>query len=334
MATKGFRSGIPDIAVGSPNTIVLPTCATLAFSASGSLMTDYVHNSIQAPLATGVNYNVVVALVGKDNATDGWSVTPTSAPCGQFQITNVQNSIKVMIPNASWLTNFQYAGYVAVFLAQGAGNYQLAQCAPVDPSFDMCITISAVPLPQAESWPLGTLTSTTTVSSNALGDRKPTGYTFTTLTPTTEDITLTDSVGGSVTFTPNNSSDFTIATARSFGIQFKTEANDVKTFIQASAGEFSSTSNAGRTFQMSARAINTAQVIIKGNTPLIVTMPPDPTLGVGEKMLCTSMLLQNQESLALVWSKKNQSPVSWSFQTVPNDVLMFNQPTVYTYLAK
>jgi len=333
MSITRFRAGVADVAVPSSNGISLPSCVTLVFSASGDTLTDFLHNSIQGTLATGVNYQVAVGLVGKDTTTDGYSVTPTSGTSGNIVLTGVQNSIKVKIPNANWPSNFQYAGFVAVFLKIGSGNFQLAACAPVDPSNDMVISVASTPLTQAESWPIATLNSST-VSSGALGDRKPTGFTFTSIVPTTNDVVITDQVGGSITFSPNTASDFSITTARSMQITFSAMANDVKTFILAGAGEYAATTDSGHIYQYSARAINTAQAVVKGNTPLIVTMPVDPSTGVSEKLLLCSLLLQNQGELQMAWSKKNQTPTNFQYQTVPADALFNNQPTTYTYLYK
>lgn len=322
------------MAVPSVNGISLPSCATLAFTASADTLTDVLHNSIQSALATGTNYQIAVALVGRDTTSGGYSVTPTSASSGTLSLTGVQNSIKVKVLNASWPSNFQYAGFVAVFIAVGAGNFQLANCAPVDASNDMVISVSALPITGAETFSIATLNSSTTTTSGALGDRKPVGYTFTTIAPTTNDVVITDQVGGSITFSPNTAADFSITTARSIQVTFSAMANDVKTFITAGAGEFASTVDSGHTFQSSMRAINTAQAVVKGNDPLLITMPVDPTTGVSETVLFCSLLLQNQAELKMAWSKKSQTPTDFQFQTVPVDVLFNNQPTTFTYSRK
>lgn len=334
MSSGRFRAGVSDVAVPTPNAILLPSCSTLVFTASGDTLTDVLHNSIQGQIGTGSTYNVCVGLVGRDNTSGGYSVTPTSAAAGPIALTAGQNSIKVKLANANWPSNFQYAGFVAVFLQVGAGNFQMAMCAPVDASNDMVINVSALPLTNAESFPIATLNAATTTTSGALGDRKPTGYTFQSIAPTTNDVVITDQVGGSITFSPNTASDFSITTARSIQVTFSAMANDVKTFITAGAGEYASTVDSGHTYSTSLRAINTAQAVVKGNDPLIITMPVDPTTGVSEKVLFCSLLLQNQAELKMAWSKKNQTPTDFQYQTVPVDVLFNNQPTTFTYSRK
>lgn len=335
MALQSFVAGVSTISILSPTpSIVLPSCASLTFTASGAASVDSVHNSIHGQLATGVNYQVAVGLVGNDYTTGGWSVSPTTASSGVITLTNApQDCINVTIPNVSWPANFQSAGWVAVFLAQGAGGFALAACAPIDAVNDMVIPINVAPLAQALTFPITILNSATTESTGALGDRKPRGYVSTTFTPTAEDITQTDQVSGSVTFTPNTSADFTIASVRSFQLAFKAMKNDVKTLIQAGAGDYAKVTQNGHSYYLSQRATNTASAVAKGNQPLLIALPPDPaTGGLGATMLCISMLLQNQGELALAWSKKNQTLVPFVYQTVPNDFLTQSIDTVWTYL--
>lgn len=304
----------------------------MAFTASG-VVASLVHNSIQQALTTGTSYQVCVALVGKDTVTDGYAVTPSTVSSGSVVLANTQNAIAVTLTNASWPTNYLYAGFVAIFLKAGGGNFQLAACAPMDQSNDMVVLISALPLSTVQSFSIAVLNSTTVDATNALGNnnRAPVGYAFTTLTPTTEDVVQTDGVPGKVTFLPNTSGDFSVATVRDFKIQFKTMANDVVSFIQAGAGESSQYTTGGHTYTQSQRAYNTTSIIVKGNMPLIITMPPDPATGIGETMLCTSLLLQNQQELQMAWSKSKQTPIPWLFESVPDDILNFNLPCVWTY---
>lgn len=304
----------------------------MAFTASGATAT-LTHNSIQQALATGVNYQVCVGLVGKDTFSDGYATTPTTVSSGNIVLTSTQNSIVVNLSNNNWPVGFTNAGFLAVFLKQGAGNFQLAVCAPIDQSNDMAVVISALPLTTVQTYTIAMLNSTTVDTTNGLGynNRAPVGYTFTNLTPTTDDVVQTDGVPGKVTFSPNTSGDFTVATVRDFKVQFKTMANDVVSFIQAAAGEASVLISNGHTFTQSQRAYNTTAIIVKGNQPLIITMPPDPSTGVGETMLCTSLLLQNQQELAMAWSKSKQTPIPWLFESVPDDVFTVNSATVFTY---
>lgn len=335
MASNIPRAGVAGIRVPSSNGIALPSLATLSFTASGDTLDDSLFNGLTANLATGVNFQVAVALVGQDNTKGGWSVTPSTPSSGTLQLTGTQNYIKVTIPNANWPNaNFKYAGFVAVFLATGQGDFQLAWCQPVDAQRDMVLLVCIQPLSAVESFPIATLTSTTTVASNALGDRKPTGYAFTTIQPTTQDVELLDTVGGSVTFSPNTAQDYNVATARGFDVRFQTLINDVKTIITAGAGVFAAKTIGGVLFQQSARAVNTSQIIVKGNAPLLIDMPNDPSLGVGETLLATSMLLQNQDQIAMAWSKGKQTSVPFHYQQSPTDSLFTNVPTVWTSLRK
>lgn len=331
MAQLSFPAGVSTVTIKTPNkNKVVPSLSAMAFTASGATATDYLHNSILTELTTGVSYQVAVGLVGNDGTSGGWSVSPTTVSSGPLTITNVQNIINVSVSNASWPTNFQNAGWVAVFLKVGAGDFGLVKGIPLDVSNDMCISINTVPLQGATLYPIATLNSSTTESTGGLGNRTPQGYDDTTFTPTTDDIGQTDTVGGSVSFSPNNSGDFTLASSRNFKLSFKALRADVKTLIQAGAGDYTVTTSGGKTFQQSSRAINTAQVFAKGNQPLILTLPIDSSTGASTVMLCTSMLLQNQGELALAYSKKNAISIPFVYDTVPNDALTNNVCCVFT----
>lgn len=313
----------------------MPSANAISYTASGSTLDDLVSNSILNPLATGVNYEVVLALVGNDQTTKGLSYSRSTPSSGVLTLTGNNNAIAVTIPNASWPTNYQYAGFVAVFLKQGSADaFQLAACQAIDTTNDMVIFILAAPQSTANKYTISQLNSTSTISDNSLGDRKPTGYDFFQITPTTRDITQKDTVPAQITFTPNTSADFNVATTRGFDVEFFSEANDVKTLIQAGAGDYGSKVIGGVTYKQSARAINTAQIKLPGVMPLVIIMPPDPVLGVGETMLCTSLLLQNQDELSLAWSKRNETPVRWHFQSISSEVSMIDVPTVWSYLRK
>jgi hypothetical protein len=110
--------------------------------------------------------------------------------------------------------------------------------------------------------------------------------------------------------------------------------NDVMTLVQAGAGDYTSVTANGHTYYQSQRAVQTATVVSKGVQPIYITMPVDPSSGVAETLLAISLLLQNQQQLALAWSKKNQTLIPFVYQTIATDQLTVNSDSVFTYARK
>ena len=340
MAIVSFRAGPPTILYPVLNTTALPSLVTITPTASALTLVTETNNSLQTPLSQGVAYTFILALVGKDNTTDGYSVDQGSQATASVTLTGLQNAIQIKVPLASWPANYQYAQFVGVFMAAGAGNYQFCKAVPivqnVDTANDFYTIVTMQPLSAATTFTAALLQSTTNPTNiRDLGDRNPTGVTWTALSPTTQDIVITFEAGAKVTFSPNNSADFSAITARPMSVAFQTELNDQNSQVQATAGDYWSGVTAdGHTITEASFAINTAQVVVKGNRALMIVMPQDPNTGIGETVLFCSLQLQNQEEVALAWSKSNQTPVSFKFQPAPVDALFNNQPTVYTRSRK
>lgn len=335
MAIIRFKAGASNCGVGVPNGVALPNLNTLTYTASGVVADTLFNNSNRKALTVGTTYQVAVTLTGQDTTTDGWSDTPSTVASGPLILTAGQNAIVVNIPNANWPANFQYAGYVSVWLKTGAGDFQFCTAAPVDQSNDMSILIKAAPLPTVASVPIATLyASSANASYPQVGDRGPKGFLIVDQSPTTNDITVSFKPTSQITFTPNNSADFPAIGSRSAEITFKTEANDAQTFTRASFGDYGQVTQNGHSFQSMDTAINTASVSFQGNRPFIMTTPTDPSTGVAEQWLFISLQLQNLDEIALAWSKKNETPMPFHFVTVPNDYKTINAPTVFSYSRK
>ena len=304
----------------------------MAFFASAVALNDSLFNTIQNQLPIGT-YNIALALVGEDNTTGGWSVGQASPAVGTVTTTTANRAIQINVPLANWPANYQYAAFVGVFIQSGVGPYQFVKAVPIT-TFDQANAfytfVAVAPLSVATQFTLTNLQSSgNPLNQKDLGDRVPTGFSYYTFS-TTGPIVVTYEAGSSVTFSPNTGADFSVTGARVISVQFSVLANDVKTIAQSAAGDFYQVVAGGHTYTESQFGINTAQIIVRGNKPLLITPPVDPATGIAETMLFTSLLLQNQQQVAMAWDKKNQTPVPFQFQPVPNDALFVNQPTMYT----
>lgn len=330
MANNSFKAGVANIFFPLPVSTALPAFSSLAFTASGATPIDTYYNSIQNQMDSTVTYQVCLAPIGRDTTTRGYSVGQASPSSGNLTITSGQ-VIEVNVAVGAWPANYDL-GMIGVFLKQGSGNFKLANICRPRTDTTSTFVIDTLPLDVAESFLLTTLQGATNpLNQKALGDRAPKGWNWNfEITPTSGAITLTQTSGASMTFSPNTGADFTILSARPFNVDFQSMVNGEKALVQASAGDFTQiTTVGGRTLQNSKFGINTAQILFPGNSPLYIKQPIDPDTGVGTDVLMVGLLLQSQNELALAFSKTDPTLVPFSFQAAALDALLNNQPTVY-----
>lgn len=328
MATRSFRAGPSKCYLSKLNGVALPSLATLAFTASGTDLGNSVYNSIQNPLDTTVTYQVVLAMIGGDGTTSGYSVGRGSPSSGNLTITSGQ-AIKLSVALGAWPAQYQ-TGFVGAFLKMGNADFRLA--AVTQPSTVGTTEFLILTTPIGEQFTLAQLQSTTPSSAlKALGDREPEGFTLTQITPTTGSVNISFAAGNSVTFSPNTSADFSVVGSRPINVNFQGMINSEEEIAKASAGDWAEWTTGGTVFQQGQFGFNTAQIVAKGNSPFIMEFPTDPDTGAVARVLCFGLLLQNQEELALAWSKSDQTALSYNFQAAPLDVLFNDQPTCYTY---
>ena len=168
-------------------------------------------------------------------------------------------------------------------------------------------------------------------------DRNPTGFNFVAQSPTTGDIAVNFKPTGKVTFSPNTAADFDAVSSRSAEVRYETETNDVSYHLSKPRLEIMVKVHDWWTYaylQQGDLAINTAQIIIQGNRPFIVTPPPDPSTGVSEQMLFTSLFLKNLDDINEAWSKTKQTPIPFHFVTSAVDFMFNSAATVFTYSRK
>lgn len=330
MANQSFKAGVANIFFPLPVSTALPAFSSLAFTASGNTPTDTYYNSLQATLDSTITYQVCLAPVGRDATTSGYSVGQASPSSGNLTITSGQ-VIEVSVAVGAWPSNYDL-GMIGVFLKQGSGGFKLVGLYRPRTDTTSTFVIDALPLDAAESFLLTTLQGATNpLNQKALGDRAPKGWNWGfEITPTTQAITITQTAGASMTFSPNTGADFTILSARPFNVDFTSMVNGEKALVQASAGIFSEiTTTGGRHQQTSKFGINTAQILFPGNSPLLIKQPIDPDTKQQTEVLMVGLLLQSQQELALAFSKTDPTNVPFSFQAAALDALLNNQNTVY-----
>lgn len=337
MASNVFRAGVADILLPVDSATAVPSMNGIAFTASGYTIDQKTYNSIQTPIDTTKQYQIALALGGRDASGQGFATAPSTASSGLITLTTGQ-CIKVKLPVANWPANFSVAAFLEVYIAAGSStSFQLAKVVPI---YDAVVTqtdleffVFMAPITAAEQFLLSTLVGATNpLSQKALGTtRAPLGFTWTSVNPTTNDVVMTFEQGGQITFTPNNSSDFTVITARPLSVTFSALVNDEQTITQATAGDWMQATDGGIIYQEAEWGMQTAQVIVPGNRPLLMHLPPNSSLGNAQTLiLFTGLLLQNQTQVQMAWSKRNETPVPFNFQPAPLDAKFTNRPTVYT----
>lgn len=330
MALPSVKAGIASILLPTESSTSLPAFNTLVFTASGQTLSNPVFNSIKSKLSASVTYQVVLCPIGADTTSGGYSVGRGSPSSGNLTITAGQG-IRVTVALADWPANYE-KGLVGVYLKQGSGDFQL--CHIFKPRTDKATNALVLnpPLVGKETVTLATLQATTnSLNQKSLGNRVPVGWDFAEITPTTQDVTVTADAETAVTFSPNTGPDFSALSARPFSISFSAFVNDEYTLAKSAAGDYASfTAPNSDLVQSGTFGINTAQIKLKGNQPLVMYTPADPTTGQPTEVLFLGLQLQNQTQVAMAWSKRNQTPVPFQFQAAALDALLNNNDTVYT----
>lgn len=331
MATDAFKAGPAEIGISKVNATSLPALSSLAFTASGIALTDSVFNSAQRNLDSTVTYQVCLAMIGADTTTSGFSVGRASPSSGNLTLTSGQ-VIRVSVAVGAWPSDYQY-GFVGIFLKQGNGDFQLAGIFEPSTSGTSEALVLMKPDPAAETFTLTNLQAATNpLNQKALGDRTPKGWDWVSISPTSGPVVMALAAGNTITFTPNNSGDFTGVGARPVSVQFQGMQNSEDNLARASAGDWGEwTTAGGDVAQQGQFGFNTAQVILKGNQPLRMDFPADPETGSRTRVLFFGLLLQNNEEVSLAWSKTDQTVIPYNYQAAPLDKLFNNQVTTYTY---
>jgi hypothetical protein len=329
-----FKAGAAECYVGVPApSVTVPSLAGMAFTASGAVASLLQNNSNRTPLSQSNTYQVALTLTGLDTTNGGWGNSVSTNTSGNIVLTGSQNVIAVTINNANWPANYQYASFVSVWLSTNGGNFQFCTAAPVDTVNNMVILVQAAPLGAVQTIPLSQLqaSSANYTTYPALGTRQPVGVTFVDQSPTTKNVTIKYTPAAKVTFTPNNAADFVGTGARSATISYQTEANDIDTFVRASFGDSADYTVGNITYIGAAMGINTGSVYVPGNRPFVMATPINPQTGVAQYFLFTSLALINMEEITQNWSKTEETPTPFVFQTTANDYMFLNAPTIFGY---
>jgi hypothetical protein len=410
MPTTPVRIGPPQVFLSVDNNVVLPAIGHITPTVTAVTTLDYLLNDVNQPLLTTDSYNVLFGLMGTDPINNGYTVGATTLPLASpVTISTKGQGLYAHIANSAWPVGFDSTIAVAVFLQINSAQYQLADFAFMDTSYDFNHIILGKPLRVSPKWATNILTGTSQSATNSpttgsavvidlavtsgysvgqqvlvvggsnaeicvigsiasgvsitvntlvhsytdpviynlnvpsdviLGSRGgqavtgicgPLGVSYLEITPTTGVFNFKRPVTN-VQVSPNNAPDFQVATGRGVGISFESLVNDIKTFVQASAGVYAKfVGDNASNITIGLLSLNTAQAILRGNRSVQVFLPPDAA-GNQEIRLLLGMLTFNQIELDEAWSKSATTPVRFQFDPASLDRLITNQHTEVQYL--
>lgn len=328
MPSQTIRLGPAQVSLAESDVATsLPSLVGLTITASAITPTSLVRNDLNLKLDTSATYQVMIGLVGEDQTNGGYTVGYCSQGSGIVSLTTGQ-VIQVSVPNASWPANFSKAAAVALFLKINSADWQLAGFAYLDDQNDFYHTIKAKPLPDAPKFTTAVLRSTT--ADSVLGDRAGTGYTYTSLTPTTGGVTVNRETT-TVSVPIDTAADFQLTSARTATISFQLLSNNIVDVVRGNAGNFAQYTAGGATFQEAEMSINVAVARVTGNKPIKMLLPPD-SLGRQEVRLYLGQLTTNQTGNSEAWTKTAPTPIGFTFSAVPMDKLLQSQHGEISYL--
>lgn len=316
------------MSVASSNTTALPSLVGLTISASAITPTTLLINDVKNKLDITASYQVMIGLVGEDNTNAGYTVGFCSQGSGVISSLSAGQGIQISVSNASWPANFGQAAAVAVFLKINSADWQLAEFAYLDDQYDFSHVITTRPIVDNPKFTTTVLRSAT--ADATLGDRSPTGYTYTALSPTTGGVTVNRETT-TITVSPDTSSDFTLTSSRTASIQFQLLANDVVDIVRGNAGNYVEYTSGGATFKQAEMSLNVAVARILGNKPVKLLLPPD-SRNRQETRLYLGQLTTNQTANTEAWTKTATTPVGFTYSAVPIDTLLQGMHSEITYI--
>ena len=325
MPSQSFRVGVAAVQLAVSTSLAIGSMASTVVTCAAVTPTSFLNNDIRQSLPASTTWKVCIAPVGEDQVNGGYTVGVASAESSAITTTAGQG-IKVHVDvsgtnSLASITNVASMCLVAIFLKQGAADYQLCDFAYVDPAKDFNYVITTKPLLTAPYFNY-TLLSAATVDAT-LGSRVPYGYSFVSLAPTTGGVTVQRDVA-SVTISPDNSLDFQVATARSTTISFNLLANDVVDVVRAAGGTYVKYTDNSIVQENAQQSIATAQAKLIGNKPVKLVMPPDRS-GFQEVRIYMGCLTSPQNQITESWSRDAATPIQYVFSTAIQDKLLIDQ---------
>lgn len=327
MPSESIRIGVLDISLPVDTSNAIPSLVGITPVVSAITPDDFLYNDVNSGLATTDTYQVILGLMGRDDANKGYTIARCSEGSGLGTITAGQ-ALKITTPLSGLPTFYNEAVAMAVFVKINSGSFQLHGFGYIDDTAtDFSYIVDTKPLRASEKFTATLLQSVTT--SRTLGSRLPFGTTYETVTPTTGDVTENMPVV-TVPVSPNTGADFDIRTVVSNGLSFQLLVNTLKEFTRAVGGNYVKYTHGGVVHEQGHMALNTAKAVIRGNKAIKLTFPPD-TNGFQEIKLLIGNLTFNQSELNAAWSKSATTPVSFVFQPAALDRLINNQHTSISY---
>lgn len=321
MASRTYRQGAVQVylPIDQPD-ITSSSLGTLAYTASAEAWTDANNNDIRGNLDTTATYQVILSALWHDPTNLGYGMVQASPGSGILSVTSGQG-IRLSVAPGAWPANYSYASFITVWLKKNSGDFKLHSLYAPDTSntwATMIITEAAE----------GAITKTSAfLQSTSTDEDYPkrtglTGVAFQLAGISTGGVQIAEEAA-QVQYSPDNSSDYQIATNRGFTLTFSTLNNNLSDIIKARAGEYAKFNVSGTTYEIGLRTFQTGSAIATGNRPVKVVWPID-NHKAAEVLYMAAALKENQTGGTMNTTKTDPMTLDYVIQTVNNDTTLVN----------
>jgi hypothetical protein len=234
-------SDIPGLGVGTiyvqedTTSGSLPSLAAATIGAAALTPTRFVRSSNLRPVGGNGTYKVAVASFGIDRVNGGYTFGIASAVSSGVTPTAGQG-INVRIASSEYaaLTNVDLAVGFAIFLQKGSASPQLLNIGIVDTSQDFSFLVMTEANPAAAKVSTANLAAATVTTQD--GSRAPGGVNF--VKHRTSGGVRRRHRATTVPYTPDDSVDSTLTTARAVDLEFNVLSDGLDDLMLAQGGDF------------------------------------------------------------------------------------------------
>lgn len=326
MPSYAFRVGVAGVQLFESASLPISTVALMPLVATVETAGKLVHQDIPQKLTVGSTYKICIAPCGEDRTNGGLTVGPATAEVTGLAITGSEEFIQISVDNGDFTTNLD-KGLMAIFIAEGTADYQLARLAYIQPGKDFVCAVAHQPLATSPYFSYATYLSTATAQED-LGDRLPNGWNRVLLRPTTGGVEVERTVDD-FEINLDVAPAFNQGTARGTVVRFTLAANDVLDIVRAASGIYIRHDLSGVTYEEALQSIATANGRLLGVKPFLLVMPIDPQ-GFQEIRAYVGSQTFNQRGFTERWVKDGLSGVDYEFSTSIQDRLL---PDIHTEIV-
>lgn len=324
---------VPTVSIGAPDFTLsaLPSLNAITPTACAvTPITPVTNNEIRNNLDTTATYRFVISFVGYDKANGGYTISKSTQATAPVTVTASQ-FIRLTVPNASWPTGFLNTPLVAVSMQKNSGNYQLCQLAYLDPSNDFNTAIAADCFPALPSRSLSFLLNAS--GDSTYGSMIPYPMVAEAVGTTTGGVNYDRSVS-TVTVSPDNTTDYQVATARGCNLSFNLLASDVKDVVKATAGidvKYNGLDGSS-VIEETQQTLITASAVLKGNRHIIVNETQSD--GTAVTRILVGNLTTSQAAVTVNRTKTAVAQLQFNLQTASTDTLLNGLNSEISYSRK